>query len=77
MVMLALSAFIRHWGWAVGLLLGAGLAACAGARRNEDFRRSTDAAFLRLPLFGRLARSYNAARFGGTLACWRAPACRS
>ena len=67
-VMLALSAFIRHWGWAVGLLLGAGLAAYAGARRNEDFRRSTDAAFLRLPLFGRLARGYNAARFGGTLA---------
>ncbi|MBL8289851.1 MAG: type II secretion system inner membrane protein GspF [Rubrivivax sp.] len=67
-VMLALSAFIRHWGWAVGLLLGAGVAAYAGARRNEDFRRSTDAAFLRLPLFGRLARGYNAARFGGTLA---------
>jgi general secretion pathway protein F len=38
------------------------------ARRNEAFRERTDAAMLRLPLFGRLARGYNAARFGSTLA---------
>jgi general secretion pathway protein F len=67
-VMLALSSFIRNWGWAVGLLLAGGIATYIGARRNEAFRRSTDAAFLGLPLFGRLARGYNAARFGGTLA---------
>jgi len=67
-VMLALSAFVRNWGWAVGLLLAGGIAGYVAARRNEAFRRSTDAAFLRLPLFGRLARGYNAARFGGTLA---------
>jgi general secretion pathway protein F len=67
-VMLALSAFVRNWGWAVGLLVAGGIAGYATARRNEAFRRSTDAAFLRLPLFGRLARGYNAARFGGTLA---------
>ena len=67
-IMLALSAFVRNWGWAVALLLGAGIAAYLSARRNEAFRRSSDAAFLKLPLFGRLARGYNAARFGGTLA---------
>jgi general secretion pathway protein F len=67
-VMLALSSFVRNWGWAVGILVGAGAAGFVSARRNEAFRRSTDAAFLGLPLFGRLARGYNAARFGGTLA---------
>ncbi|MBI5719871.1 MAG: type II secretion system inner membrane protein GspF [Burkholderiales bacterium] len=67
-IMLALSSFVRNWGWAVGVLLAGGIAAYASARRNEAFRRSTDAAFLKLPLFGRLARGYNAARFGGTLA---------
>ncbi|MBL8346988.1 MAG: type II secretion system inner membrane protein GspF [Rubrivivax sp.] len=67
-VMLALSSFVRNWGWAVGILLAGAAAGYVGARRNEGFRRSTDAAFLRLPLFGRLARGYNAARFGGTLA---------
>jgi general secretion pathway protein F len=38
------------------------------ARRNEAFRQRSDAWVLRLPLLGKLARGYNAARFGGTLA---------
>jgi general secretion pathway protein F len=38
------------------------------ARRNEGFRERSDGFVLRLPLVGRLARGYNAARFGGTLA---------
>jgi general secretion pathway protein F len=37
-------------------------------RRGEAFRERSDAIFLRLPLAGRLARGYNAARFGATLA---------
>ena len=36
--------------------------------RNEAFRERFDAGFLGLPLIGRLARGYNAARFAGTLA---------
>jgi general secretion pathway protein F len=67
-IMLAMSAFVRHW----GLLLLVALAAAFGllrfALRNEDFRQRFDAGWLKLPLIGRLARGYNAARFAGTLA---------
>ena len=66
--MLGLSSFVRSWGWAVALLAVGGVTALVLARRNEAFRERSDAAVLNLPLFGRLARGYNAARFGGTLA---------
>ncbi len=36
--------------------------------RNEAFRERFDAMVLGLPMVGRLARGYNAARFAGTLA---------
>ncbi len=65
--MLNISAFVRNWGWAVALLAVAGVTALTLARRNEAFRQRSDAWVLRLPLLGRLARGYNAARFGGTL----------
>jgi general secretion pathway protein F len=67
-MMLASSSFIRQWGWVVALAAAGGFVAFAFARRNEAFRERTDALFLTLPLLGRLARSYNAARFGNTLA---------
>ena len=67
-MMLGISAFVRAWGWLVLLALVSGAAALAVARRAEGFRRRSDALVLRLPLIGRLARGYNAARFGGTLA---------
>ncbi len=67
-VMLGISAFVRQWGWAVALLLAGGGTAFVLARRNPAFRERSDATWLRLPLVGRLARGYNAARFGGTLA---------
>jgi general secretion pathway protein F len=66
--MLAISDFVRHWGWLVAAGLAAGGVAFWVLRRGEAFRERTDAALLRLPLVGRLARGYNAARFGGTLA---------
>jgi general secretion pathway protein F len=67
-VMLGISAFVRSWGWLVVLALGAGAATLLLSLRNEAFRQRFDAAWLRLPLVGRLARGYNAARFSGTLA---------
>ncbi|MDB5891331.1 MAG: gspF [Polaromonas sp.] len=66
--MLAMSDLVRNYGWA---LLGALVLIAIGVRlalRNESFRESFDAATLNVPLVGRLARDYNAARFASTLA---------
>ena len=66
--MLALSDFVRSFGLAmlVALVLIAVSARWALAR--SAFREKFDAAWLTLPLVGKLARGYNAARFAGTLA---------
>lgn len=66
--MLAISDFVRHWGWLLALALAGGVGLLLLMRRNAATRERLDAAFLRLPLLGRLARGYNAARFAGTLA---------
>jgi general secretion pathway protein F len=67
-VMLGLSSFVRSYGWLMLGLLALGSGALVMARRNEALRLRMDAAWLRLPLVGRLARGYNAARFAATLA---------
>ncbi|MBA4341533.1 MAG: type II secretion system protein GspF [Methylibium sp.] len=66
--MLALSDFVRSWGWVLLGGLVAGGFSFGWAMRREAFRLRFDAAFLTLPLLGRLARGYNAARFAATLA---------
>ena len=67
-VMLAVSAVVRDWGWAMLLALLALGGGVALARRQPDLRLRMDAAWLTLPLVGRLARGFNAARFAATLA---------
>lgn len=62
-----LSAFLRQWGLLLMLGLAAGGVGLAWALREPAFRLRFDAAWLRLPLIGRLARGYNAARFAATL----------
>jgi len=66
--MLSLSAFVRNQGWMVlaGLVL-VGIGARV-ALAQPALREKFDAATLKLPLVGRLARGYNAARFASTLA---------
>jgi general secretion pathway protein F len=67
-VMLSLSAFVQSY-WLVGLLLmGLGVTALRVGLRQPALRVRFDAAWLQLPLIGRLARGYNAARFANTLA---------
>jgi len=67
-VMLGLSDAVKQHGWLALLLLLAATAALRTALKQADVRRRFDAAWLRLPLIGRLARGYNAARFASTLA---------
>ena len=66
--MLATSGFLRSYGWLLLLAIGAGVGALLLMLRNPLFRERFDAGWLTLPLVGRLARGYNAARFAGTLA---------
>jgi len=66
--MLALSSAVRQYGWVVLLALVLGGVGWRWMLTGEAFRQKVDAAWLRLPLLGRLARSYNAARFASTLA---------
>ena len=66
--MLAISDFVRNYGW---LVLIAIILTTIGSRialRNDDMREKFDAAWLNIPLIGKLARGYNAARFASTLA---------
>jgi len=67
-VMLSVSAFVRQWGWLVLLGAAAGGMAFAYALRSDAVRERFDGFWLTLPLVGRLARGYNAARFASTLA---------
>jgi len=67
-LMIGLSDLLRSYGWV--LLIAIALVA-TGARfalANPGFREKFDAAWLTLPILGKLSRSYNTARFASTLA---------
>jgi general secretion pathway protein F len=66
--MLALSDFVRNHGWTVALLLVLGWLGFHQAMKKPSLRVQFDAAFLKLPILGRLATGYNTARFASTLA---------
>jgi general secretion pathway protein F len=67
-VMMGISDLVRSYGWLllVLLIIGAVMARLALAR--PALRIRFDAWFLLLPVLGKLSRSYNTARFAGTLA---------
>ena len=67
-IMIGISNVFRSYGW---LLLIALVLAVLGGRlalANAVFREKFDAAWLNVPILGKLARSYNTARFASTLA---------
>ena len=67
-IMLGLGNFVRNQGWIIALAL---ILIAVGARiawARASFRDKFDAAWLNVPIIGRLARGYNAARFASTLA---------
>ena len=66
--MLALSNFVRHWGWLLALML---LATGMGARwalRDPVLKMRWDTWKLSAPIYGRFERSLNTSRFASTLA---------
>jgi general secretion pathway protein F len=66
--MMAISDFVRGYGWMVLLLLLAAAALLWQLLKNPGLREQWDAGWLNLPILGKLARGYNAARFASTLA---------
>jgi general secretion pathway protein F len=72
--LIALSAFLRTWGWLLLLVLLATLVLARLALRSEATRWRWHALSLRLPLVGRLVRAANTARATRTLALLSASA---
>lgn len=67
-VMLAISDAVRSYGLLALIAIISGAACARIAWAGSAFRSKVDAAWLRLPVLGRMSRSYNAARFASTLA---------
>lgn len=66
--MLALSDFVRHWGWLLLLLLGLALVIARQALRDARLKMRWHRWKLRAPIYGRFERSLNSSRFASTLA---------
>jgi general secretion pathway protein F len=67
-VMLALSDMVRQYGGLVLVIGVLGIFAARQALKTPALRYRFDAAWLTLPIIGKLSRSFNAARFASTLA---------
>ncbi|MDS4059806.1 MAG: type II secretion system F family protein, partial [Candidatus Contendobacter sp.] len=64
--LIALSDFLRQYGWVVLVALAGGVVAWLRALRRIGFKRRVHQVLLQLPLIGRLARGINTARFART-----------
>jgi general secretion pathway protein F len=67
-VMLAISDFVRNYGWIVALLAAAAFLAWRRALKNPDVKLRWHTWLLTAPLYGKFERSLNTARFASTLA---------
>lgn len=68
LAMLALSDMVRQYGGLVLVIGAVGIFAARQALKTPALRYRFDAAWLTLPIIGKLSRSFNAARFASTLA---------
>ncbi len=67
-IMLAISDFVRSYGWIVGLMLTGVFFAWRTALKNPDVKYRWHRWLLTAPLYGKFERSLNTARFASTLA---------
>jgi len=67
-LMLGVSSFVRSYGWLLLLAAVAGGVGLRVALKAPALRYQFDAAWLGIPVVGKLARSFNTARFASTLA---------
>ena len=67
-IMIGTSDVVRSYGWLMLAGLIVAVTSLRVALANPLFREKFDAAWLTLPILGKLARSYNTARFASTLA---------
>ena len=67
LALIAMSDFVRNWGWAVLVALLAGGFGFRASLRAPSVRLAWHARLLRMPLAGRLIRGVNTARFASTL----------
>lgn len=67
-IMMGTSDVLRQWGLLIIGLLVVGGISIRQTLKKEGPRQRFDAAWLNLPVIGRISRGYNAARFSGTLA---------
>ena len=67
-IMLTLANFVRDYGWLILIAIVLMAILVRLARANPGMREKMDAFWLGLPVLGRLAAGYNAARFASTLA---------
>ncbi len=67
-IMLAISDFVRNYGWIVLLLLVGAVLVWRKALKNPDIKRRWHTWLLTAPLYGKFERSLNTARFASTLA---------
>jgi general secretion pathway protein F len=73
-ILIAFSDFMRDWGWLLALCLVAAGYLFRRALRDEDFRRKYHRWLLSLPLFGKIVRGNNTARFARTFSTLTASA---
>ncbi|HEX5484631.1 MAG TPA: type II secretion system inner membrane protein GspF [Limnobacter sp.] len=67
-VMIAISDFLRNWGWLLLLAIGVAAYALRTALKNKAFKLRFDEGLLNVPLIGPFVRSVNTARLASTLA---------